>query len=198
MNCYQAFIKPFDRFTLPTIIPPKMKTTPSHCDILTYSAKMREDIKTATGSSEAVNIVPRPAPVCGIPIENKSGGRTTPTKPRNKPYCATQIKTGELNRNISGKTRKTIIKPPVERSALFRTGGVFFPTVPLRNINVVNVKAANNAQAVPDQVRTIPPSAAKPAARMEPVRRMIIEAILPFVGFLLSNIHSKSVPIHTN
>src|SRR5699024_3700938 len=52
MNCYQAFIKPFDRFTLPTIIPPKMKTTPSHCDILTYSAKMREDIKTATGSSE--------------------------------------------------------------------------------------------------------------------------------------------------
>lgn len=99
-----------------------MRATPSHCDMLTYSAKMREDIKTATGSSEATNIVPSPAPIWGIPIENKSGGKTTPNKPRSKPYGATPFMRDKSNRNIGGKTRKTTIKPPVERRALFKTG----------------------------------------------------------------------------
>lgn len=178
------FILPFN-FTLPTTIPLKMMTTPSHCEKLTSSAKISADIVTATGSSEAVRIVPSPGPIWGIPIENKSGGKATPNKPRNKPYGATPIKTGKSNRNIGGYTKSTTIKPPVDRKALFRTGGVSFPTELLRNIKVVKVKAESNPQAVPCKDRATSLFETKPEARIEPIMRMPIEVIFPFVGFFL-------------
>jgi len=105
--------------TFPAAIPPKIRTTPSHCDKLTFSAKTSDDKITATGSSEAVNIVPSPGPICFIPIENKSGGKATPNNPRNNPYGATPIKTGKWIKSVGVKNKKTVINPPVESSALF-------------------------------------------------------------------------------
>ena len=124
-------------------------TTPSQCEKLTNSAKISAENVTATGSSEAVKIVPSPGPIWGIPIENKSGGKATPNKPSNIPYGATPIKTGKSNRNTGGYTKSTTINPPVDKKALFRTGGVSFPTELLRNIKVVNVKAESSPQADP-------------------------------------------------
>ena len=55
---------------------------------------------TATGSSEADSIVPSPGPICGIPIENKSGGRTTPNIPRINPYGVNVFKVDKFNKNV--------------------------------------------------------------------------------------------------
>lgn len=70
---------------LPIIIPTKIRATPIHCNRLTSSDNTNADMITATGSSEAVSIVPSPGPTCGIPIEKNNGGKMTPNIPRIKP-----------------------------------------------------------------------------------------------------------------
>lgn len=153
---------------------------------------------TATGSSEADSIVPSPGPICGIPIENKSGGRTTPNIPRINPYGVNVFKVDKFNKNVGGNNAKTTIKAPMEKRALFNTGEVSFSTELLRKIEVVYVKAASSPHIVPFKEITLLCCVIMFAAKTEPTIRMNIEISFSFVGFFLLNIQSKSVPIQTN
>lgn len=101
------------------------------------------------GNSDAVIIVPIPEPICGIPMEYKSGGSTTPNTPRTNPKGLNPVSTSRLNKKVGGNTTKTVITAPVERRALFSMGEVSFATAPLRKTNKANVEAANSPQIVP-------------------------------------------------
>jgi hypothetical protein len=71
-------------------------------------------------------MVPRPGPIWGMPMVNRIGGKTTPNKPRYKPYGAISIKTDNCSNSVGGLRRKTVIIPPVVNRALFCTAGAFY------------------------------------------------------------------------
>src|SRR5690606_5522330 len=162
-----------------------MSTTPIHWIQLTCSNKMNEDKVTATGSSEATKIVPSPGPICGIPIENNSGGRATPNNPSNSPYGATPDRTEKSNKNVGGYKVKTTIKEPVDMSALFCTGGVSFSIEPLTKIEVVNEREASKPQSIPSHEGMVPSCETMFAAKAEPIRSIIMETSFSLVGRFL-------------
>ena len=92
----------FFSLLFPIAIPANINTTPSHCVEPTCSCKTKADMITATGSSDAVRMVPSPGPTCGIPIENNNGGNTTPKMPKYNPYGATPANTLGWSKKVGG------------------------------------------------------------------------------------------------
>ena len=59
-------------------MPARMMKTPIHWKAVTGSFRIKVDMNTAVGSSEALKIFPSALPIFGIPILNNRGGRSVP------------------------------------------------------------------------------------------------------------------------
>ena len=83
------------------------------------------------GSSDEVRMLPSDGPVCGMPMEKRSGGSAMPKMPSGMPYGATAARLPRDSRKVGGMKAKITVAAPTDIRALLSTGGTSQPTVPL-------------------------------------------------------------------